>query len=390
MLFVTPWMLDGGIERTIEVKVPWLAGRGHRTEVTAWRVAETLAGSPNPTLAALAAAGVPFHPLPPPGRLGLVGTARRVAARARHARADVVIGHELRANVVVLLAKVLTAGRLRAIVQTHNEPATYRATGASARLLQMGRALYRLADGAVAVSDYLRRAHLEVFGGDPDRVVTIHNPMEIGRIAAAAHTPIGAPEGAPFIVACGRLTAVKGFDDLIRAFALVRQRHRLRLVILGDGPDRAALLRTAREAGVEEEIDLPGFVANPFAWFGRARCFVLSSRSEGLANVLLEAMAAGAPIVSSRCGGAEEVVEHGRTGLLYPPGDVEALARALGTVVEDPGRAGALALGARKRVQDFAEERILPRLERYYLHPSSAAALCSTASLSGSTVQFTE
>lgn len=390
MLFVTPWMLDGGIERTIEVKVPWLAGRGHRVEVAAWRVAETLAGAPNPTLAALAAAGVPFRPLPAPGRLGLVGTARRVAARARHARASVVIGHELRANVVVLLAKVLAAGRLRAIVQTHNEPATYRTTGASALLLEVGRALYRLADGAVAVSDYLRRAHLEAFGGDPGRVVTIHNPMEIGRIAAAAHAPIGVPEGTPFIVACGRLTAVKGFTDLIRAFALVRQRHRLRLVILGDGPDRAALLRTAHEAGVGGEVDLPGFVANPFAWFGRARCFALSSRSEGLANVLLEAMAAGAPIVSSRCGGPEEVVEHGRTGLLYPAGDVGALARTLGAVLDDPGQAAALALGARRRVEDFAEARILPRLERYYLHPSSAAALCSTASLSGSAVQFTE
>jgi glycosyltransferase involved in cell wall biosynthesis len=94
---------------------------------------------------------------------------------------------------------------------------------------------------------------------------------------------------------------------------------------------------------------------------------VLSSRSEGLANVVIEAMACGTPIVSSRCGGAEEVIEDGRTGLLYDVGDVHGLAHALGVVLTQPTRAAAIAAAARERVAAFSEDQILPRLEACYL-----------------------
>jgi glycosyltransferase involved in cell wall biosynthesis len=239
--------------------------------------------------------------------------------------------------------------------------------GASERLLRLARRLYRHADGIVAVSDELRRAQIEIFGVDPARVATIHNPIAIERIAAAARTPLALPDATPFIVACGRLTDVKGFDDLIRAFAAVRRRHVLRLVILGDGPERANLERLAATEGLNGDLRLPGFVANPFAWFGHARCFVLSSRSEGMANVLIEAATAGAPIVSSRCGGVTEVIEDERTGLLYEPGDVEGLTRALNAVLDRPDDAARRARAARDRVRAFADARILPRLEAYYL-----------------------
>jgi glycosyltransferase involved in cell wall biosynthesis len=367
MLFVTPWMLSGGIERNIQGKVPWLAARGHRVEVIAWQVAERLAAGDNPALQAFRAAGVPVRRLPPAGRLELVRHAARVAARALRGRFDVVVGHELRANVVVLLAKLMTGGRGRAIAEVHNQPALYRDMGASERLLRLARRLYRHADGIVAVSDELRRAQIEIFGVDPARVATIHNPIAIERIAAAARTPLALPDATPFIVACGRLTDVKGFDDLIRAFAAVRRRHVLRLVILGDGPERANLERLAATEGLNGDLRLPGFVANPFAWFGHARCFVLSSRSEGMANVLIEAATAGAPIVSSRCGGVTEVIEDERTGLLYEPGDVEGLTRALNAVLDRPDDAARRARAARDRVRAFADARILPRLEAYYL-----------------------
>jgi glycosyltransferase involved in cell wall biosynthesis len=94
---------------------------------------------------------------------------------------------------------------------------------------------------------------------------------------------------------------------------------------------------------------------------------VLSSRSEGLANVVLEAMACGTPIVSSRCGGAEEVIEDGRSGLLYDVGDIDGLARALEVILTQPARAAAIAAAARERVAEFSADRILPRLEACYL-----------------------
>jgi glycosyltransferase involved in cell wall biosynthesis len=374
ILLVTPWLQSGGIERTIQVKAPWLAARGHHLEVVAWHVAEMLSGRPNPTVVALREAGVAVRPLPPRRRGELLRHAAAVAARALTGGFRIVVGHELQGNVVALLAKVLSAGRLRAIAQVHNEPATYVPTGASARLMSLARRLYRYADGTVAVAEDLRTAQVATFGVDPARVVTINNPFPVSAIAAAARARLDAPT-TPFLVACGRLTALKGFDDLLEAFAAVRRRRALRLVILGDGPERASLARRASELGVAGDVALPGFVANPYAWFGRAAAFVLSSRSEGLANVLVEAMICGAPVVSSRCAGAAEVIEDGRTGLLYAPGDVRGLACALERLLGDPEGAARRARAARARVESFSEERILPALERYYLGPPAGEDL---------------
>jgi glycosyltransferase involved in cell wall biosynthesis len=366
ILLVTPWLQGGGIERTIQVKAPWLAARGHRVEVIAWHLAERLSDGPNPALDTLRAAGVPVRRLPVPDRFELLRHAVRVAVRARSGRFRVVVGHELHGNVVALMAKALTAGRLRAIAQVHNEPMTYVPTGASPRLMALARRLYRYADGTVAVAEDLRLAQIAMFGVDPERVVTINNPFPVAAIAAAARAPLDVPT-LPYLVACGRLTELKGFADLIRAFASVRSRRPLRLVILGDGPERAPLQRLAVELGVGADVELPGFVASPYAWFGHARGFVLSSRSEGLANVLVEAMICGAPIVSSRCAGAAEVIEDGRTGLLYDPGDVGGLTQALDRLLDDPTAAARRARAARHRAESFSEERILPTLERYYL-----------------------
>jgi glycosyltransferase involved in cell wall biosynthesis len=367
ILLVTPWLQGGGIERTIQVKAPWLAARGHRVEVVAWHIAERLSDGSNPALDVLRAAGVPVRRLPVPDRFELVQHAVRVAVRARSGGFRIVVGHELHGNVVALMAKALTAGRLRAIAQVHNEPMTYVPTGASPRLMALARRLYRYADGTVAVAEDLRAAQIATFGVDPDRVVTINNPFPVAAIAAAARAPLDAPPPLPYLVACGRLTELKGFADLVRAFASLRRRHPLRLVILGDGPERASLRRLAVELGVAADVELPGFVGIPYAWFGHARGFVLSSRSEGLANVLVEAMICGAPIVSSRCAGAAEVIEDGHTGLLYDPGDVKGLTAALERLLDDPSAAARRAHAGRQRAEAFSEERILPTLERYYL-----------------------
>jgi glycosyltransferase involved in cell wall biosynthesis len=124
---------------------------------------------------------------------------------------------------------------------------------------------------------------------------------------------------------------------LIRAFALVRQRRTARLLIGGDGPERAALLRLARRLGVADDVDLPGFFDNPFACMAHAAAFVLSSAWEGLPSVLVEAMACGCPVVSTDCpSGPAEILEHGRYGPLVAVGDHAALAEAIAKVLEQP------------------------------------------------------
>jgi glycosyltransferase involved in cell wall biosynthesis len=141
----------------------------------------------------------------------------------------------------------------------------------------------------------------------------------------------------PVVLAAGRLAGVKRFDDLVRAFAKVNAAIDCRLVILGEGRERAALQRLAAGLGVSAKFDLPGHVANPLAFMRRAAVFVLSSEREGSPNVLAEALACGTPVVATDCqSGPREILEGGRHGSLVPVGDVDALCRAILATLHDP------------------------------------------------------
>ena len=123
--------------------------------------------------------------------------------------------------------------------------------------------------------------------------------------------------GAPVILAAGRLAPQKDYPTLLRAFAEVARSRPARLVILGQGVERERLLELAERLGVADRFDLPGFDVNPFRYMSRASVFVLSSRYEGFPNVLAQAMACGAPVVSTDCrSGPSEMLEGGRWGRL--------------------------------------------------------------------------
>ena len=143
--------------------------------------------------------------------------------------------------------------------------------------------------------------------------------------------------GTTSVLGIGRLTRQKDFPTLIRAFAVVRRQRPLRLIILGEGRDRAALEQLAAREGVGADVALPGFQANPYAWLARARLFVLSSAWEGSPNALTEAMALGVQVVATDCrSGPRELLDAGRYGQLVPVGDAEALAGAMREALDHP------------------------------------------------------
>lgn len=217
------------------------------------------------------------------------------------------------------------------------------------------RACYHAADGVLANSQDMARglrADLELAD---DRVHVAPNPVDFARIEAAACEPLRDPPRRPFVVAAGRLESQKGHDLLLRTFAASRACDGLDLVILGEGRLRPELEVMARELGVAERVRLEGFAANPWAWFARARAFVLASRWEGFPNALLEAMACATPVIATACDyGPREVVEDGRSGLLVPVDDAPALASALDTLLADPDRAAAMGREGRDRARAFA------------------------------------
>lgn len=205
----------------------------------------------------------------------------------------------------------------------------------------LARIFYPAARAVIAVSQGVADDLAMLIGPGRARLVVIPNPVvtpDLLRLAGDApdHPWLG-PGQPPVILAAGRLAPQKDYPTLIRAFAALVEGRDLRMVILGEGPERPALEALVGDLGLAGRVDLPGFRENPFAYMARARLFVLSSAWEGLPGVLIQAMACGTPVVSTDCpSGPREILEDGRLGPLVPVGDVTALAEALARTLDRP------------------------------------------------------
>jgi glycosyltransferase involved in cell wall biosynthesis len=210
-------------------------------------------------------------------------------------------------------------------------------------------------------------------------ITTIYNPALRSEIAELAGQPVDHPwlkaGEPPVVLGAGRLSAAKDFPTLIRGFARLRQRRRARLIILGKGKNpkktskrQAALLDQAKALGVAGDLDLPGFVLNPYSYMARAAVLAVSSAHEGFCNVLVEAMACGCPVVSTDCpSGPAEILDHGRFGRLVPVGDDQALAAAIARTLEAPLDPNLL----RMRAGFFSLERAVDQYENLMLGRAS-------------------
>lgn len=199
---------------------------------------------------------------------------------------------------------------------------------------KLARYFYPWANGVITVSEGVAVDLFQTVMVARDRIHVIHNPIITPELQEKTQIPLEHPwfeTGAPpVILAVGRLTAQKDFGTLIRAFALVRQTCLARLLILGEGEERAHLENLIKQLGLEQDIKLPGFVGNPYSYMIRASLFVLSSRWEGLPTVLVEALYCGVPLIATDCpSGPREILRDGQYGQLVPVGDTNILAHAI-------------------------------------------------------------
>jgi len=222
---------------------------------------------------------------------------------------------------------------------------------------QVERFQYRSMNHIVAVAHELRSDLAHSLNLPDAKLGVISNGVNLAEISAAAKADAPVPDG-PFVIAVGRLSHQKNFALLVDAFAILRRTREAKLVILGDGPPGQWRLLENRlqrhNLLLGEDVIMPGFVDNPFAWMERACVFVLSSRWEGLSNALIEALACGCPIVATDIPtGVREVLAQGQYGTLVQADDPEAMAQAIAEEMAhclDP----AYRARQRARVADFA------------------------------------
>ena len=171
----------------------------------------------------------------------------------------------------------------------------------------------------------------------------------------------------------GRLVWVKGFDVLLAAWAMVLRQHpEARLVIAGDGPLRASLLQQAVSLGIADHVTFLGLREDVPELLRAADIYVSSSRSEGMSNSILEALASALPVVATRAGAEDDVIDDGVTGLLIPSENPTANAEALTALLKDPLRRREMAERARARIlRDFQVSAVVDRYLRLYRELSS-------------------
>ena len=293
--------------------------------------------------------------LPVRRRLRVHAYATMIARYVREARPHVLVSALPGADAAAVCAAELTDRAVPVVVTVRNVPEDYYAP----EWLAASRTLYPLADAVVAVSRGVAESVQRSLRVDAGRVRAIYNPIPADSIRRLAQEEITHPwfaDGAPpVILSVGREAPSKDYPTLVEAFGLVRREVDSRLVILGrlSAPYRARLESLARGHGVEGALGFVDFDENPYRYMRRAGLLALSSRSEGLPGVILEALACGTPVVSTDtpCGPREIL---GGWGDLPPVGDAPALARALaGTLRGERPTEEAL----RARAADFSPEK---------------------------------
>ena len=348
---ITPRYMLSGVALAQHRFARALGARGHQVDF--------VIGQVDPGLVVPASANVTVHELRLPRVRHMI---RPFFHYLRREKPDIVFSAEDHLNTLVILTA--RAARSRAKISGSSRVTPFD-TYSHARytkgwfLKHLSRLSFSRADVLSCVSKDMVDQYRLTFGPTTPHI-PIYNIIDDIASRERMHEPIEEPwlldKALPVVIAAGTLAEWKGFDDLIAAFAQVRTEARL--VILGEGPLRAELEAQVDALGLADCVKMPGHTTNTLAYFARSDVFVLSSRVEGLPNVLVEAMMCGCTPVSTDCPtGPREVLDNGRFGALVAVGDVAALAEAIDHALANPIAPTLLA----EAILPFAEQMVIDR-----------------------------
>jgi glycosyltransferase involved in cell wall biosynthesis len=363
-----------GGQNQVLLTVNGLREIGHRSALVA---------HPDGELRRRAAEGLDLVPIAPRTEVDLTA-AWKLARVVKRLEPDVIHAHDPHGVAMSSLALSLgsaatKSGRAPALIASRR--VDFHLKGNS-----LSRWKHRQVDCFIAASEAIRKILLSD-GVGSDRVVTVHEGIDVDRIEATApvdvHQVFWLPHHAPVVGNIAALVPHKGHRHLIEAAHLVVQEiPDARFVILGEGDLREQLERQVREHHLEKHVLLPGFRTDVIGCAKTFDVFAMSSVTEGLGTSLLDAMACGKPVVATTAGGIPEVVGDGETGLLVPPRDHAAMARAIVTLLNDAGARARMGAAGLARVRErFTVERMVAATAQVYQRAASRPHAADTASL---------
>jgi len=282
------------------------------------------------------------------GGIRYVSGIRRLWSRFSRTKPDIVHTHNFLSHV-----HAAPAARLAGIPVVHTKHG--KAVTSFAWSKRFRRFLYQLADTIVVVSKETGESFRAKSGVDRSKLVVIHNGIDTGRFAgldrAGARRSLGLDDAAVVFGAVSRLDPVKDHPTMLRAFREVRGGcAKCVFLIVGDGPERGRVECMISELDLGDAVRLAGFTDEIPKYLASFDLFLQLSTEEGLSLTILEAAAAGVPVVASSVGGTPEIIENGKTGTLVPARDAAALARAMGGFLENPAPFREMARRAREDV----------------------------------------
>ena len=344
-----------GGQNQVLVTVLGLRSLGHRTMLVA---------HPGGELRQRAKEGLDLIPLAPKTEMDL-SAAWRLSRLLKQLRPDIVHAHDPHGVAMAGLALSMSTQLAKPPLVASRRVDFHLRGG------RMSRWKYRQVDCFICASEAIR--HMLISDGVPEaRAVTVHEGIDLARVAAAPpaklHEDLFLPHGAPIVGNVAALVPHKGQRHLIEAAALVvRQVPDARFVIAGEGELRPTLERTIREHRLEKHVLLAGFRPDVLSLHKAFDVFVMSSITEGLGTSLLDAMAAGKPIVATNTGGIPEVVVDGSTGFLVQPRDHQAMATAIVRLLKEGGLRQQMGNAGAARVHDkFSAERMVEKTVEVY------------------------
>lgn len=363
LLFVIPSLAGGGAERVVIILLRHLNRNTFNPHLVLFeKKGEYLKDLPD---------DVKTYNLNKKSRYDFPKLIWRLNRLIKHIQPQVIISFLEYANLVTLIAAKVMPSKTPLIISERNFLSLWIQQTRMRPIRKLfHRIFYPKANVIITLSKGVKEDLIQSFYISTDKIKTIYNPLDLGRISQLAKEAINTPDtnNLPMLIAIGRLTAQKGYPYLLRAFKKLRDNLSVKLLILGQGKEEENLKRLTKGLKIADDVVFMGFQTNPYKYLAKASVFVLSSLYEGLGNVILEAMACGVPVVSTRCPcGPGEIITDGVNGLLVPPADESALAEAILRLLRDESLCKRLAEAGRQRAQDFRVEKIIAQYEEVFL-----------------------